>query len=149
MRYGQVEHWSGIAMAVVAHVPADEAIPFLLEASARCELGHAANILQALGKSGAPEAHKIHRAYLERLWKHPDLFKREKHLNCFAADAVYCIEHLLKLGEPAVDFREKFEALCNHPNEADMARNLLGKYFGVTSEAGPESATKLLSKYFK
>src|SRR6058998_1960129 len=43
MQHGKMEHWSAIATYVVAHIPADEAILFLLETSSRCELGHAAN----------------------------------------------------------------------------------------------------------
>ena len=62
----------------------------------------------------------------------------------------FCIEHLLRLGEAAAEFKSEFEALAAHPNEVnrDMARNLLGKYFGVEGEVHRETARNLLGKYF-
>ncbi len=130
MKNGERDHWSAIAMNVVAVIPPDEAIPFLFEAYSRCEIGEASNILQALAKSGAPEAHKIHRDYLRQLWAKPDLFKEERHFNHLAAEAVHCIRHQLGLGEPLSDFKEELEALAVHPNEANrtMVKNLIERY---------------------
>jgi len=140
MRHGEVGHWSAIALDIVAFLPADEAIPFLKDAYVHCEIGHAANILQALSKSGAPEAHKIHRAYLEQVWVHADLLKQEQHINGIASEAVFCIAHLLGLGEPAAEFEDKFKVLASHPNEVnrEMAKGFLGKYFGVPPAERPD-----------
>jgi hypothetical protein len=131
MANGEPQHWSGIALDIVHHLPADEAITFLFDAYAKSDSGGAGNIIQALSKSGAPEAHKILRKHLQRLWQDPGLFTEEEHINTVAADAAHCLEHLLNLGEPAEEFRDHYEALLRHPTQSNrqIAQNFLTRHF--------------------
>ena len=123
--------WSGIALTMVRLLPADETIPFLLKACREAPPGDAINLLQALAKSGAPEAHAVHREHLERLWKHEGIFAIEPRINRITFAAIYCIKHLLELGESPVEFAEKYRTLLNHPNERyrQHVHNILGKHF--------------------
>jgi hypothetical protein len=121
MANGEPQHWSGIALDIVHHLPADEAIPFLFEAYSKSNSGRAGNFVQALAKSGAPEAHKVLRKHLQRLWENPDLFTEEKHINTIAADAAHCLGHLLDLGEPA-ESSETVTTLC-----CDIRPNPIGE----------------------
>src|SRR5688572_19601313 len=68
MAQGEPRHWAAIALKVVYHLPADETIPFLLNACEKSDPEHLSNIMQALAKSGAPEAHNVLRDHLSRLW---------------------------------------------------------------------------------
>jgi hypothetical protein len=131
MAHGEPQHWSGIALDIVYHLPPDEAIPFLLDAYTRFDSERADNIIQALAKSGAPEAHKVLREHLQKLWAHPDLFTEHKYINGVAAAAGNCLRHLLDLGESPEEFRGKYEALLRHPTESNrqIAQNFLTKHF--------------------
>ena len=131
MANGEPQHWSGIALYIVRRLPADETIPFLLDAYPKFDSHRASNIIQALAMCGAPEAHKILRHHLQKLWAYPDLFTEAKHINVTAAAAIHCLQHLLDLGEPAEEFRDKYEALLRHPTKSNrqMVQNSLTKHF--------------------
>jgi hypothetical protein len=135
MRHGDTRIWSAIASTVVYWLPHEESAPFVLHAYSVCDPTKAANIVQALAKTGLPEAHKIVRNHLATLWAHPDLLKEDRKINHVACGAVYCLRHLLAMGESPEEFRAKFEVLLNHPCEFNrkQAVNLLGKQF---SEGG-------------
>jgi hypothetical protein len=131
MRNGDLKTWSGLALNLVHHLPADEVIPFLIEVCTQCPAGEGTNLLQALARSGAPEAHEILRSHLDRLWADERVFREEKFFNSFAADTTFCLQHLLELGENSPDLAEKYQALLKHPNESNRrsARHFLSKYF--------------------
>jgi len=131
MRHGDHQTWSGIALAIVHQLAAEETIPFLLNACRESSVGEASNLLQALAKSGAPEAHVVLREHLDRIWKDERLFIAEPHINHIAASAIFCIQHLLELGEPTGKFENKYQVLLNHPNESNrrQVQNFLAKYF--------------------
>ena len=131
MQHGNHETWSSIAFGIVDCLPPEESIPFLVRICRDDSRGGDTNLLAALAKTGAPEARMFLRSNLERLWADERLLMQEKHSNDVAADAVYCIQHLLELGEPAFEFVEKYQVLMNHPNESnrEIVRNFLAKYF--------------------
>src|SRR4051812_23771852 len=135
MRHGDVSTWSAIASAVVHWLPHEESVPFILHAYSVCDPTKAANIVQALAKTGLPEAHKILRSHLATLWAHPDLMKHDRKMNHIASGAIFCLRHLLALGELPEEFRWQYEILLNHPCEWERQRtsNLLGRRF---SEGG-------------
>lgn len=143
MRNGDLDTWSGVASNLGHHLPADEVIPFLIEACRRSPMGEGTNLLQALARSGASVAHEVLRNHLERLWADERVFREENYINSFAADATFCLQHLLELGEKSPDLTEKCKALLKHPNESNRrsAHNLLSKYFAGGESSGPQAVT--------
>jgi hypothetical protein len=135
MRHGDTKIWSAIASAVVYRLPQEESAPFVLHAYSVCDPTEAGNILQALAKTGLPEAHKILRNHLAILWANPDLLRQDRKMNHVASAAIFCLSHLLALGEPPGEFRSQYEILLNHPCELERkrTRTFLGNYF---SEGG-------------
>lgn len=143
MRNGDLDTWSGVASVLGCHFPADEVISFLIEACSRSPVAEGINLLQALARSGASEAHEVLRNHLDRLWADERVFREEKYINSFAADTTFCVQYLLELGENSPDLTEKYNALLNHPNESNRrsAHNFLSKYFAGGESSGPQAVT--------
>ena len=131
MCHGDHRNWSGIALTIVRLLPADESIPFLLKACHESPVDEGSTHQQALAKSGAPEAHAMIRNRLECLWKDEGLFITEPHINHVASATIFCIKHLLELGETPAEFTDRYQALLNHPNESNrlQVQNFLAKHF--------------------
>lgn len=127
MRHGDHSTWSGCALSIVHCLPAEETMPFLLSACRTAPVGKAANLLQALTKSGTPEAHGVLRNHLERLWANPCLMKKDEHFNSLGSETVFCLRDLLELGERDPELTRKYHALLNHPDDfcREQAKNFL------------------------
>ncbi len=137
MAHGDFVSWSACALSIAACLPADESVPFLTKACNEAPAGKAANFYQALAHTKAPEARPILNAALDRLWHRDDLLHINGVVNDTASDAMWCIKHLIELGEPVSNLRTKYETLSKHPNENNrrFVSWHLAKLFG---DIGPE-----------
>lgn len=131
MQHADPDEWSGLANSVAAQLPRDEAFDILTRVLRSVEIGHTANIAQAIALTKHPEAEATLRQHLFAVWAHTGIWDEDKFLNWVAFDATTCIEHLLELGASPVDFEDNVRRLAEHacPGNRDSCRNYLSKYY--------------------
>lgn len=131
MRQGDPDDWSGIAMSVASELPRAEAFDILLRALDSTDIGCRSNLTQAIAITKHPEAEATLRRQLDAAWAHGKLWDNSKFINWVAFDVTTCIEHLIELGAPAIDFDERVRRLSRHacPHNRDSCRNFLSKHY--------------------
>jgi hypothetical protein len=131
MQQGRPEHWSGIALSVACLLPRDEAFDTLVRALGKTELGHTANICQAIARTKHQDAEITLRGQLAALWEHPALWDNDDFSNRVAFDATTCITHLIELGASPSDFAGQVRRLSEHvcSGNRKSCRNFLSRYY--------------------
>jgi len=131
MQRGSPRHWSGIALSVASCLPQHEAFDILVRALHSTEIGHAANISQAIAMTKHPDAEATLRRHLAALWAHPDLWKETDFINWVGFDATTCIAHLIESGARASDFAEQVRRLSEHvcSHNRQSCRSFLSKHY--------------------
>ena len=129
MQNGDHYVWSAIALAVATTFPPKESLPFLRNCSETCDVGQGSNYFQALWLTKSPEAVGIIRQCFDRVWHSPDLMFPAAFCNYTAWDAIWCIDALLRLGEPPESFRVQYEALKAHPTMGVTVEKRLSEHF--------------------
>ncbi len=104
---GDEHNWSSIALSVASILPQEEAYLILAECLAKVDGQSSANISQGIAATKHPSAQGTLRALLDRLWNNPRLWDDDAFINWIGYDATCCIQHLLELGQPAIEFEEK------------------------------------------
>src|SRR5262245_619819 len=121
--------WSAIALLVASDLRPEESLPIL---QGWCQTGaHTTNYYQAIAHTGSAEAHDILKGRLWRILETPGFMEEHEFLNEIASDAVFCLQHLMELGEDPEPFRAAYETLKNHPCEGirESTERWLEKYF--------------------
>lgn len=131
MQHGSSKDWSGIALSVAAQLPQEEAFDALVQALRRTELGHTANISQAIALTKHPDAVTTLRAHLAAVWEHSALWDDDEFINWIGFDATTCIAHLIEAGAPPSDFEGQVRRLSEHvcSQNRQSCRNFLSKYY--------------------
>lgn len=129
MRNGNHSVWSAIAASVASSLPINESLPFLRECCKSSETGCSANYYQALWLTGSPEAVGVLWTALDRIWASPDLMTPDSFCNFTAFDAIWCIDALIRLGDPLDSLRDPYEKLKMHPTMRGDAVRWLSEHF--------------------
>lgn len=129
MRNGKQDSWSAIVASIATTLPSKETIPFLRECCESCNIGRGSNFFQALWLTKSPEAVGILWSALDRIWDSPDLLKPDEFCNFAAFDAIWCIDALVRLGEPLDSLRDRYETLKTHPTMHSEVVHWLSEHF--------------------
>jgi hypothetical protein len=124
-----------IALSVAMHLPAKEALPVLKEWCLTGEVGYCANYFQALALTKDPEALDFLRQCFRRVWNSPGFMADAEFQNWIALDAMWCMKHMLELGEDINVLRSAYETLKTHPcaGTRDQTQRWLSEHFEVPS----------------
>ena len=134
MEHGNERVWSTIAIPVALKLPSREAVSFLCACVDRSEIGQRANYFQACWITRSKNAIPTLKHALQDIWASPDLMKPDAFCNWVAHDAIYCIDALIRLGEPAEEFAPMFQQLAQHPSMHTQTQKWLSEHFD--SDAG-------------
>lgn len=131
MQHGSPSEWSGVALSVASRLPLDEAFDTLLRALRTAEIGHAANIGQAIALTKHPNAEATLRNHLESIWAHQSLWQDDEFINYVAFEAITCIQHLIELGGDPKDFESRVRQLAGHAcaGNRQSCCNFLSKHY--------------------
>lgn len=131
MRVGEADDWSGIAGSVGNLLPSDEAFDLLSNALAATPLGRTGNIVQGIAMTKHRAAQELLRRHLDALWRQPSLWDDDLFTNWIAFDAITSIEHLIELGVPPDELRDRVKLLASHVcvGTQRSCRGFLGKHY--------------------
>jgi hypothetical protein len=131
MGVGKASEIGAIALSIASVLPQDEAFRLLETALRNAPSAKSANISQGLAKTKHKEAEPTLRQHLARLWSLDNLWLDDEFMNWTAYSTVCCIEHLLGLGAPAMDFEMMVRRLANHPCKGlqDSSRRFLKEHY--------------------
>jgi hypothetical protein len=112
-----------------------EAVPALKEWCLTCEVGQCANYFQALALTKDSEALDFLRSCFHRLWKCEGIMANADFQNWIALDAMWCMKHMLELGEDIRVLRSAYETLKTHPcaGTRDQTQRWLSEHFEARS----------------
>jgi hypothetical protein len=124
-----------IALSVAKYLPPQEAVQVLKEWCQTGEPGRCANYFQALALTKDPGALDFLRDCFQRVWKCEGIMESSTFQNWIALDAMWCIRHLLELGEDVCALRSAYETLKNHAcaGTRDQTRRWLSQHFEASS----------------
>ena len=114
-------------------LPEAEAVPFLKQCWLAGTIGHSANYLQALAFTKSPDALDFLRDCFPQIWNTDGLLADDGFCNWIAHDAIWCIKHLIDLGENAAELRSAYATLKTHScaRTREQAQRWLSEYFEV------------------
>lgn len=141
VRHADHRTHSTIALGVARWLPGREAVPILKEWCLIGEIGRCANYFQALALTKDAAALDFLRECFRRIWNSEGLMAAADFQNWIALDAMWCIKHMVELGDDAGTLRPAYETLKTHPCEGTRKQTQawLSEQFEITSEPAPRS----------
>jgi hypothetical protein len=133
--------WQTIAIPVALTLPTNEAVAFLCDRIENSEIGKRANYFQGCWITRSNDTVPILKNALNQIWESPGLMIPDSFCNWVTHDAIWCIDALVRLGEPREQLSHPYEQLTRHSTMGSQALKWLGEHFDK-DEGEPGDATE-------
>ncbi|WP_203546990.1 hypothetical protein, partial [Roseiconus lacunae] len=121
--------WSTIAMPVAMTLPTNEAVAFLCDRIENSEIGTRANYFQGCWITKSNDTVPTLNDAINQIWRSPELMVPHSFCNWVTHDAIWCIDALVRLGEPKEQLLDHYNQLSRHPTMGTQAVKWLAEHF--------------------
>jgi len=129
--------WQTIALPVALTLPTSEAVAFLCCRIENSEIGKRANYFQGCWITRSNDTVPILKNALDQIWDSAALMMPDSFCNWVTYDAIWCIDALVRLGEPTEQLSPRYKQLTRHSTMGSQALKWLGEHFD--KEEGEQS----------
>lgn len=121
--------WSTITIPVAMTLPAKEAVAFLRDRIENSEIGCLANYFQGCSITRSNDTVPTLNEAIIQIWQSPELMLPDSFCNWVTHDAIWCIDALVRLGEPTVRLANRYDQLTRHPTMGAQSVQWLAEHF--------------------